>query len=319
MKPEHTNILIIADIEGSSGCFDYESSRFMTRGWPGACLAMTRDTDAVVRALLAAGAARVTVKDFHRTGYNILPEMLDPRARLVSGYRNGAVPGIGNPGGATALFMIGMHAPSGSDGFLAHTMTSRIARLEVNGRLLSEAELFSASLAPLGVRPVFFSGCPVACRFSGEALPGMRVYPIDKTAGPEGFDAGAWRHGLAAAAADALNDRGAGPYDPPGPFSAVLTMRDGPAAARSMAARWGFRHGSDRVYIEASGLRDLYLALIRLCYLTPAIEKALPAGLFLYHLYGKLGRAWVRWRLGRGDGGPSGPGPSDLEVGHQVK
>ncbi|MBN1532312.1 MAG: M55 family metallopeptidase [Spirochaetes bacterium] len=299
MEPGHRNVLVIADIEGSSGCFDYESSRFMTPGWPGACLAMTRDADAVVRALLSAGATGVMVKDFHRTGYNILPEGLAPRARLVSGYRNGVVPGIGDPGGATALVMIGMHAPSGSAGFLAHTLTSRIARLEVNGRLLSEAELFSAALAPQGVRPVFFSGCPLACRHAEDALPGIRVFPIDKSAGREAFGADAWRRDLADAAAAALSGPGADPHDPPGPFSAVLTMRDGVAAARAMASRWGVRHESGRIYIVTERLNDLYLTLIRLCYLTPLLERVLPAGLILYHLYGILGRSWVRRRLKR--------------------
>ena len=36
---------------------------------------MSRDVDAVVGGLLDAGIERVTVKDFHRSGYNLLPEM----------------------------------------------------------------------------------------------------------------------------------------------------------------------------------------------------------------------------------------------------
>jgi D-aminopeptidase len=292
----HKNILVIADIEGSSGCFNRDASLFMGKGWSGACRAMSNDVDAVVRALFDAGAETVAVKDFHRTGYNILPELLDPRCALRSGYEKGPVPGIGDPGRATALVMMGMHAPSGSDGFLAHTLTSRIARLEVNGKLLSEAELFSASLAPFGVRPLLFSGCPVACRYATEALPGILTVPIDKSTGEKSFDAAAWRDGLARAAALSLAYPGSEPYDPPGPMEAAVTMRDGPAAARKLARPWDYTHEGDRVLLRGENLRELYDQMIRLCYFTPLAERFLTAALFIYTLAGKAGRAWVRLR-----------------------
>lgn len=292
----YKNILIIADIEGSSGCFDREASLFMGKGWPDACRAMSRDVDAVVRALYDAGAETVAVKDFHRTGYNILPELVDRRCALRSGYEKGPVPGIGDPGEATGLVMMGMHAPSGSDGFLAHTLTSRIARLEVSGKLLSEAELFSASLAPFGLRSLLFSGCPVACRYAAEALPGIATFPIDKSTGREGFDAEAWREGLARAAAASLVCPGAEPHDPPGPMEATVVMRDGPAAAGNLARPWGYSHEGDRVLLRGENLRDLYDQLIRLCYFTPLAERFLAVALFVYNLAGKAGRAWVRLR-----------------------
>ena len=50
-----THVLIIADIEGSSGCPDYEASSFMTAKWALACLEMTRDVNAEADALLDAG------------------------------------------------------------------------------------------------------------------------------------------------------------------------------------------------------------------------------------------------------------------------
>jgi hypothetical protein len=78
----HKKILIIADIEGSSGCLDYEASSFMGRGWPRACLEMSLDINAVVAALFDAGVQHVFVKDFHRTGYNLFPHYIDPRATL---------------------------------------------------------------------------------------------------------------------------------------------------------------------------------------------------------------------------------------------
>ena len=124
------NVLIIADIEGSSGCWDYRASSFLTPQWARACVAMTHDVSAVVDALFKDGVEHITVKDFHRTGYNLLPEMINTKSEIIHGYRRGPVPGLGNPAQAQAAIFMGMHAASGTDGFLAHTLTSRIAYLK---------------------------------------------------------------------------------------------------------------------------------------------------------------------------------------------
>ena len=297
----YKSVLIIADIEGSSGCWSCNHASFMTDVWCKACVEMTRDVNEVVTALFNAGVNKVTVQDFHRTGYNLLPERIDSRARVLSGYRRGPVPGIGDPGDAEAVMLLGMHAASGSDGFLAHTLTSRIERLEVNGRLMAEVELFSASLASYGVRPVFFSGCQVACAQAREAITGIEVYPIDKTGGPQEFDVDSWRTGLARAAAASLNNVTTGVHAPKGPFKAILTMRDGEDQARELATRWSFSYEGPEIFIKTPDIQQLYKALIKLCYLTPFTEKVLPFALILYKLAGRYGLAMVRRRLKKKD------------------
>ena len=271
----------------------------MTDQWYRACVEMTLDVNAVVTALFEHAVRRITVHDFHRTGYNLLPELIDSRAQVISGYRRGPVPGLGDPGDAEAVMFLGMHAASGTEGFLAHTLTSRVKRLEVNGKPLAEVELFSASVAPYGVRPIFFSGCPMACAQAKRAIVGIDVYPIDKTAGPEGFDAHAWRSGLISAAAASLNNVRTEPYAPAGPFKATVTMRDGEKVARRMARRWGFHHEGAKIFIEASDMDELYTSLIRLCYLRPIVEKILPYALLLHRLRGRLGLEAIRRQLRR--------------------
>ena len=306
--PPFTRILIIADIEGSSGCGSYRASSFLTEEWADACLAMTRDVDAVVRALFAAGARQVAVKDFHRTGYNLFPELIDHRATLISGYRKGPVPGIGGAFGAQALMMIGMHAASGTAGHLAHTFTSRIASLRINGLSVPEAVFFSASLAPYGVRPVFFSGCPEACRQAKAAIDGIVAHPIEKTTTDRRFDAAAWRSQLADAAAGALFNRDTAPHRPEGPFEANVRMRDGAGAARRLARRWNLVTSGDTIHVQAADIHDLYMAMIRLCYLTPTVERILPLGLLLFNLRGRMGRGWARRRLKAAGRWPGGAG-----------
>jgi D-aminopeptidase len=268
----------------------------MTDDWSVACVEMTRDVNAVVRAVFRAGVKRVIVKDFHRTGYNILPELIDPRAQVVSGYKCGPVPGIGYPGGAEAVMFLGMHAASGTEGFMAHTLTSRIIWLEVNRKPLAEVELFAASLAPYGVKPIFFSGCSVACAQAKAAIRKIDSYPIDKSVGAESLDADAWRSGLANSAVQALGNTASEPYAPTGPFRAEVTMQAGDKTVRKLARRWGFGSDGSRIFLEAADMRQLYGELIKLCYLTPLTEKILPAALFLNNLKGRIGLEWVRRR-----------------------
>ncbi|MEJ2641159.1 MAG: M55 family metallopeptidase [Desulfosarcinaceae bacterium] len=296
--PEH--LIIIADIEGSSGCWRYIDGCFMSATWPHACAAMTADVDAVVRALFAKGVRSVTVKDFHRTGYNLLREGIDARATLVSGYRQGPIPGVGNPGPAQAALFLGMHAASGSDGFLAHTLTSRLKEVRVNGRRLAEIELFAAALAPYGIRPLFFSGGPTACAQARQRLPGLVTYAIDKQGGPAALDLVRWRRRLAEAAADALSQPSPPPpYHPKGPFKASVTFREGPRAAKRHAAPWGFKRRSATVCIEAETHAVLYQKLVRLCYLPPLAMRTLPLSLWLFNLRGKVGLAWARRQLNK--------------------
>jgi D-amino peptidase len=295
--PTYRHILIIADIEGSSGCGGYRASSFLTRPWAKACAAMSRDVDAVVKALFDAGVELVTVKDFHRTGYNLLPEMIDRRAAVVCGYRQGPVPGLGDPKDADGVMMLGMHAAAGTSGFLAHTLTSRLAFLKVNGRPLAEVELFAAALAPFGIPAIFFSGCPVACTQARQRIPGIQTFSIDKSIPPQALDADRWRKGLARSAVEALSNRTTQPYRPQGPFRADIAIRDGAKAAAKMADRWGFDRTGARVHIDAPDMDTLYNYLIRLCYLPPLAEKTLPFSLMLFNAIGWLGRLWVRRQL----------------------
>lgn len=289
----HKKILIIADLEGSSCCHNYESTTFLHPEWPDACEGLSLDINSVVKALFDAGVENVYVKDFHRTAYNLIPELIDQRAEIISGYHVGPVPGLGDPFDSTAVMMIGLHAPSGSDGFLPHTLTSRIARLEVNGQLMSEAELFAASLAPYNIKPIFFSGCPVACQYASGAIKGLRCYSIQKNTNSAESNPELWRDELAKEAVLSLGQEGE-VYQPKGRFEAVISMRDGDGYAKKIAERWKYDHNDNKIFINAESIQELYHCLIRLCYFTPLIEKILPVGLKLFNLRGRAGLLWVK-------------------------
>lgn len=290
-------ILIIADIEGSSGCWDYAASSFLTPQWASACAAMTRDVQSVVDALFRAGVEEIVVKDFHRTGYNLLPERIDRRARVDSGYALGPVPGMGDPGQAEAVMFLGLHAASGTDGFLPHTLTSRLAEVRVNDHPIPEVALFASVLAPYGIRPVFFSGCPIACQQAEQEISGISTWQIDKMNGPEQFDRSSWRRGLARKAVESLSNNTPRPLDGKGPFRVEVVFRDGSRVAHKIAGRWQLERAGDAIQFEAEDLPELFIRLSRICYLVPGLLPLLPVGLPLYNVIGRVGLTWVRHRL----------------------
>ena len=142
----------------------------MTRDWSRACVEMTRDVNTVVKALLNSGVEHIQIKDFHRTGYNLLPEKIDGRADIIQGYRNG-------------------------------------------------------------------------------------------------------------------------------PFRVLLKMRDGEMAARKIARRWKLDCRQDEIFINTGDMHELFMHLIRICYLTPLVEKMLPLSLATYNLWGRFGLTWMRRQI----------------------
>lgn len=287
----HRKILIISDIEGSTGCLSARHSAYKTPEWASACYSLTQDMNAAAGALFEAGAESVTVVDFHRTGYNIFPVLLDKRLSLRQGYRAGPVIGIGNAEGFDAAFFMGMHAASGTQGFIPHTLTSRFSRILVNGRPLAEIELFASSLAQSGVKPVFFSGCPAAVKQAYAVIPGIAAFSVDKSL--PGYSPDAVRKELAASLPAALyND--VPPYNPAGSFTCRVRMRDGAQAALKLARRWGLKQEGDEVVFESKDMPGVYFTLARCAWLIPAAVPVLPAALFLSNL---LGRAALTWAL----------------------
>jgi D-aminopeptidase len=297
-----TAVLILADIEGSTGCSCREDAQLFTDGWVRACLNQTQDINLICQLLKEHGATRIRVKDFHRTGYNIFGHLLTPGVELDQGFCSRPVPGIGDVTGFDLLMMTGMHVASGCEGFLPHTLTSRFALIEVNGRPLCEAELFASSVARVGLRPVFFSGCPQACAQAKNAITGLNVYPVEK---PLVELAGNARRKQAAAAALALKEAmrdslSSAPYLPSGPFNTRIIMRDGAAAAKRLRKRWQLSGKNEMIEFVADDMATLYWQLIKLAYLTPGSYRFLNIALKAANLMGYLAHIWARNRLQRG-------------------
>jgi len=172
---------VVADIEGSTGVWTRAHTLLGTPEWQEARLELTKDINAVAEALFEMGVREVVVKDFHRTGYNLIPRYLDRRVKLVSGYYSGPAVGYGKLYGADFALFVGLHASGGNEGgFLSHTLTSRIAEIQVNGKRVCEAELFATVLSAFHIPVCFFSGCPAACEEVSQKMDWVVTYTIGK-------------------------------------------------------------------------------------------------------------------------------------------
>jgi len=288
-----TSVLIIADIEGSTGCHNRQDSQLFNDGWVRACVELSRDIDQIGRQLLNSGVSRVRVKDFHRSGYNLFREIIDEGIEIDQGYQIGPIIGIGEARGFNCLLMTGMHAASGTDGFLPHTLTSKFAGIFVNGEPLTEAELFAASVAPAGLVPTFFSGCETACRQAARAIKNIKTFMVNK---PLAETPQSIRENLAHAAVSSLSSFSEKLFIPEGPFNVVVKMRDGEKAAAKLRKTWKFPGESDELHFSSDNIHTLYWQLVRLAYLKPFYEKHLATAINIANMSGRLTQIWARRR-----------------------
>ncbi len=142
------NVYISADIEGVCGVVRPEHSTIQGREYPEARRLMTEEVNAAIRAACDEGARYVLVSDSHNVGVNLMPELLDTRAELISGTPRpfSMMDGIDLVPFDAALF-IGYHAKPGTEnGGIVHNFHSRVRDVKING--LSVGELgFNALLA----------------------------------------------------------------------------------------------------------------------------------------------------------------------------
>lgn len=155
-----TRVFVLADIEGVAGVVNTEEGSPGNAEYERARRLMTGEANAAVRGVLGADPeAEVTVTDTHGPYRNIIPEELDPRARLLRGKPSplGMMDGIG-PEYDAALF-VGVHARAGvGSSILSHTFTGSLLEVRINGRPVGELGLNAAMAGIHGVPVVLVAG-----------------------------------------------------------------------------------------------------------------------------------------------------------------
>jgi D-amino peptidase len=156
---------VVGDDQTSAGQPEYNRSRKL----------MAEDANAAIRGAFAGGATEVVVNDSHGSQRNLLPEDLDPRARLISHSfkRHGMVEGLDET--FDAVIFVGYHAKADSPrGLFAHTGSGVVKDVAVNGRSAGEGGLNTLMAHWYGVPVVMISGDDVAVAQQKEWTPDIR-------------------------------------------------------------------------------------------------------------------------------------------------
>ncbi|WP_233831794.1 M55 family metallopeptidase [Paraburkholderia sp. ZP32-5] len=176
-------VLVSTDIEGVAGVFHPEQTRAGNGEYEAARRWMTLEANAAIEGAFAGGATNVWVNDSHGGFRNLLPDLLDPRARVVLGKPRTLGMMAGLEYGAALVFMIGYHAKAQTHGILAHTINSfAFARVAFNGVELGEAGLYGALAEEYGARVALLSGDDVFAEETAPRFPGAR-FVVTKDAG----------------------------------------------------------------------------------------------------------------------------------------
>ena len=168
-------VYISVDMEGISGVVGDDQTSAGQPEYGRARKLMAEDANAAIRGAFAGGATVVIVNDSHGSQRNLLPEDLDPRARLFSHSfkRHGMVEGLDET--FDAVIFVGYHAKADSPrGLFAHTGSGVVKDVQVNGRSAGEGGLNTMMAHWYGVPVVMISGDDVAVEQQKEWSPNIR-------------------------------------------------------------------------------------------------------------------------------------------------
>lgn len=206
-------VFVLVDMEGVAGVVNGEELHSGNPEYERARRLMTSEANAVVAGILdATPDAEVMVADAHGGYRNIIPEELDPRARLLRGKPslNGMVDGLDET--YDLAMFIGMHGQAGAGtSVLSHTFSDALLSVRLNGHTYGELGLNAAMAGAMGVPVALVAGDQVVAEEVRDAL------------------------GPAATAVVVKQSRGAGRADAPHPSVACAMLRE--AAARAVRER----------------------------------------------------------------------------------
>ena len=174
-------VYISVDMEGISGINGDDQTAAGAAEYGRARKLMAEDANAAIRGAFDGGATDVLVNDSHGGQRNLLPEDLDPRARLISHSfkRHGMMEGLDES--FDAVIFVGYHAKADSPrGVFAHTGSGVVKDLRVNGKSVGEGGMNALLADWYGVPVVMVSGDDVAVAQQKETAPSVRTVAVKR-------------------------------------------------------------------------------------------------------------------------------------------
>ncbi len=174
-------VYISVDMEGISGINGDDQTSAGQAEYARGRKLMVEDANAAIRGAFAGGATEVVVNDSHGGQRNLLPEDLDPRARLISHSfkRHGMVEGLDET--FDSILFIGYHARAGAArGLFAHTGSGIVRDLQLNGVAVGEGGINAAMAAWYGVAVALVTGDDTAVEEVQALVPGVKGVTVKR-------------------------------------------------------------------------------------------------------------------------------------------
>lgn len=157
---EKHKYLISVDIEGITGVSGPSFARLDGIHYTIAMKYLLNDVNAVVQGIISADQnATIIVRDAHGLGINMNMEGLHPKARLIQGWGDEMNMLESIDESYKGVFLVGYHAGGNNNkAVLAHTMSSLIHSVKINGELYNETGIAAICAGYYNVPIAFISG-----------------------------------------------------------------------------------------------------------------------------------------------------------------
>jgi len=175
-------VYLRADMEGVAGVLDLENwCNVDSRNRGLAMELLTREANAAIEGLLAAGATEVLVADTHGGGgRGMIPSLLHPQAELACRAPRGGLRHINARPFDFAGF-VGQYPKAGTvGGHLCHTQGHQVRDMSINGVSVGDFGEVVLCAGELGIRCIFASGCEALAREAEELVPGIETVAVKK-------------------------------------------------------------------------------------------------------------------------------------------
>jgi len=183
---ETKKLFISADIEGSCGISHWEETNLTDAYFR---TEMTKEVASACEGAKIAGFDTIIIKDAHDTARNLYPDKLPRYAFLLRNWTRDPwcmVSGLDETFDAAAF--TGYHSPAFSSGSpLAHTMSTSLQFIKINGEYISEFVINAYACAYKGVPVAFVAGDEYLCEQAVKYIPSITTAPVNKGMGGASF------------------------------------------------------------------------------------------------------------------------------------
>ncbi|UCG32334.1 MAG: M55 family metallopeptidase [Phycisphaerales bacterium] len=187
---EGLKVFVSVDMEGITGVISIEETGSKGTDYAYYRTLMTEEVNAAIEGAAEAGAAEIVVRDSHGSGRNLMPEELDPRAKLLRDWAGGPfgmMEGIDES--YDAVVFVGYHAKAGTkDATLDHTMSGTIGDLRVNGVSLPEAGWNGLIAGCYGVPVILVAGDKAICEQARSIFGDIETVAVKEGIGEAGLN-----------------------------------------------------------------------------------------------------------------------------------